>query len=597
MKSEQKTSAELWQLMASSTKATFAYVSFMPGASHLQLQLCLHNEQKIFYRPITEKLDRVRYRLALLASVVSPRGGTHKKKRNNGAMSCKQPTISVKFYDANDQLINDKASKVRDGLMRAKRLEIGPETFMVLHNQPLVTELKVLEPVMAGIAINPLLRTNFCTPDECIWKWFRLDKEDERSLGTLVSTDRRYTPAKNEVGHKFYIECYAPASTADLAPDSKVDVVTTPALVGPNRDVFKVRRRMGLITAADKYPNEVDAFRVMSYNVLFDGYATSEHSRKNVFPYVNASVMKESRRIQLILQEIEENHCDIVCLQEIGEHVYKHFLDRILASMGYHGFYSGKTGTMKEGCATFVKTTRFDVVEHSTVDLAAAVKKSKNPSFQKFMHEFPEIYKGISRIPSVAQFLVLRSKIDATRTIILSNTHLFYRGDAHLIRLLQGAAIVERISQHKAVSELKTAAVVMCGDWNAYPQSALISFLLDGQIDSSHNHLQQASSFRWNLSTGDSDINSCARNVTQIHRTCFKHNLRLASACGIPAFTNYVTTFVNTLDYIFVGSEMLRVCDVFPFFTEEEVSSEVALPSSTFPSDHISLVCDLSWKD
>ncbi|KAK1945348.1 2',5'-phosphodiesterase 12 [Phytophthora citrophthora] len=575
--------------------AHVAHVSFAPGASHLTLQLRLQNDRKSFFRPVEEKLERLRYRMQLLASNVSTSNANnkqkkHKKKRQSGGT---MPTVTVKFLDAEGQEINQKMM-VGEALMDTKSLQVGVETFVVLHNQPIVTKLQVLEPVLAGIPVNPLPQTEFCTADECSWRWFRLGGE-EGSSRVLASTERRYTATEGDIGCKFYVECHAPMMKSEFAEDSKAEVVTTSVLPGPNRDVFKERRRIGAISAIDKYPEPEEAFRVMSYNILYDGYATTEHAKKNLFSYVDDAVMKETRRIQLIFQEIEENNSGIVCLQEMGEHVYKHFFEPMLASIGYLGFYSGKTGTTNEGCATFVKMTRFEVVKQDTLDLSVAVKNSTNRATQSLLENFPEIAKGIKRIPSVAQLLVLRSKLGPTRSIVLSNTHLFYRGDAHMIRLLQGGAVVDAVSQWRAEIGLESTAVVMCGDWNAHPQAPLVAFLLDGQIDSTQKHWQQAPSFRWNLSRSDED--GPVEIPSEVRPNSFGHALDLVSACGIPAFTNYVTTFQDTLDYIMVGSKELQVRDVFPFFTEEEVTHEVALPSSTFPSDHISLVCDLAWAN
>ncbi|KAL4144240.1 hypothetical protein PRNP1_013379 [Phytophthora ramorum] len=578
--------------MADTSAARVAHVSFAPGASHLTLQLRLHDDRKTFCRLSDEKLDRVRYRLQLLASNVSTSSKKTTKKKKNGATGGAMPSVSVKFLDAENQEINAKAVTVGDALMRTSTLQVGAERFVVLHNQPIVTGLQVLEPVLVGIPVNPLPKTQFCTADECTWRWFRLQDEEK----TLVGTERRYTPTLEELNCRFYVECHAPTMKSEFAEDSKAEVVTSPVMAGPNRDVFKERRRLAAPSATEKYPDAAEAFRVMSYNVLYDGYATTEHAQKNLFPYVDASVMKETRRIQLISQEIEENNSDIVCLQEMGEHVFKMFFNPMLTSIGYQGFYSGKTGTTNEGCAIFVRTERFLVVEEDTLNLAMAVKNSTNPATQSLLQDYPEIAKGINRIPSIAQVLVLRSKLDPARSIILSNTHLFYRGDAHVIRLLQGAAVVDNVSQRKAEPGFENAAVVMCGDWNAHPRAALVAFLLDGQIDSSHKHWQLAPSFRWNLSRVDEKSTGSQNGVsTQVRPNRFEHALQLVSACGIPAFTNYVATFVDTLDYIMVGSKVLQVRDVFPFFTEEEVTHEVALPSSTFPSDHISLVCDLTW--
>ncbi|KAG1689268.1 hypothetical protein DVH05_002336 [Phytophthora capsici] len=569
--------------------ALVAHVSFAPSASHLTLQLRLQSDRKSFFRPVDEKLERLRYRMQLLASNVSSANANnkqkkHKKKRQSGGT---MPTVPVKFLDADGQEISQKLT-VGEALMDTRSLQVGAETFVVLHNQPIVTKLQVLKPVLAGIPVNPLPQTEFCTADECSWRWFRLGE----SSRTLVSTERRYTPIEEDIGCRFYVECHAPTMKSEFAEASKAEVVTTTVLPGPNRDVFKDRRRMGASSAIDKYP-ESEAFRVMSYNILYDGYATTEHAKKNLFSYVDDCVMKETRRIQLIFQEIEEANSDIVCLQEMGEHVYKFFFEPMLASIGYVGFYSGKTGTTNEGCATFVRTARFEVAKEDTLDLSVSVKNSTNSATQSVLENFPEIAKGINRIPSVAQLMVLRSRLDPCRSIVLSNTHLFYRGDAHMIRLLQGSAVVDAVGQWKAEIGLENTAVVMCGDWNAHPQAPLVAFLLDGQIDSSQKQWQQAPSFRWNLSRSDEE--DPIETPCQVRPNRFEHVLQLTSACGIPAFTNYVTSFQNTLDYIMVGSKELQVRDVFPSFTEEEVTHEVALPSSTFPSDHISLVCDLAW--
>jgi 2',5'-phosphodiesterase len=570
-----------------------AHVSFAPGATHLTLQLRLQDDRRTFFRLATEKLDRIRYRLQLLAAssaASSQSSKKHKKRKNGAAAGGAAPSVPVKFLDEEGNEIGTKNATVGDALMRTQRLQVGKETFVVLHNRPIVTELKVLEPLMADVTVNPLPATEFCCADECSWRWVRLGEEDG---GTLVATERRYTPSQDELGCSFRVECHAPTMSSEFAEDSKAEVVTTAVLPGPNRDVFCERRRLGAVCAADKYPDAVEAFRVMSYNVLYDGYATTEHAQKNLFPYVDASVMKESRRIQLVLQELEENNSDVVCLQEMGEHVFKLFFQPVMASIGFHGFYSGKTGTTNEGCATFVRTARFEVVEQDTLNLSAAVQDSKNPATQSLLQDFPELAKGINRIPSVAQVLGLRSKQDPARSVILSNTHLFYRGDAHLIRLLQGAALVDTISQRKAAPGLENAAVVMCGDWNAHPRAVLVAFLLDGHVDSSHRHWQQAPSFRWNLSRVDDKGD--AGKPAHVRSNHLEHALELVSACGIPAFTNYVTSFQDTLDYIMVSSKTLQIREVFPLFTVEEVTHEVALPSSTFPSDHISLVCDLSW--
>lgn len=70
----------------------------------------------------------------------------------------------------------------------------------------------------------------------------------------------------------------------------------------------------------------------------------------------------------------------------------------------------------------------------------------------------------------------------------------------------------------------------------------------------------------------------------------------LLSACGYPAFTNYVAAYKDCLDYILVDSSALDVVRSAPLPSEEVLQEFVALPSKVFGSDHVSLVADVKFK-
>ena len=79
------------------------------------------------------------------------------------------------------------------------------------------------------------------------------------------------------------------------------------------------------------------------------------------------------------------------------------------------------------------------------------------------------------------------------------------------------------------------------------------------------------------------------------------HDLRLRnSADSIPFseyYTNYTRGFKDVLDYIFIDRDALRVHRVLPFPTLEEMSAEIALPSSNRPSDHVAVVVDIEFNN
>ena len=74
------------------------------------------------------------------------------------------------------------------------------------------------------------------------------------------------------------------------------------------------------------------------------------------------------------------------------------------------------------------------------------------------------------------------------------------------------------------------------------------------------------------------------------------HRLELISACGYPRYTNFVSGFAGCLDYIYVGSNLLKVVNVVPLPSHDDVTMYTALPNVVFPSDHLSLVCELEWS-
>lgn len=71
--------------------------------------------------------------------------------------------------------------------------------------------------------------------------------------------------------------------------------------------------------------------------------------------------------------------------------------------------------------------------------------------------------------------------------------------------------------------------------------------------------------------------------------------LRLQSACGTPKYTNYTAGFKDCLDYIYYSSDNLKVSQVVPLPSDEELSANCALPSIVFPSDHVALISDFKW--
>ena len=77
-----------------------------------------------------------------------------------------------------------------------------------------------------------------------------------------------------------------------------------------------------------------------------------------------------------------------------------------------------------------------------------------------------------------------------------------------------------------------------------------------------------------------------------------QHNFGLVSASDYTKFTNFTVGFKDILDYIFVQSSEFdlgsMVCAPMP--SEKVLSENTALPSESFPSDHIAIAVDITFR-
>lgn len=74
-----------------------------------------------------------------------------------------------------------------------------------------------------------------------------------------------------------------------------------------------------------------------------------------------------------------------------------------------------------------------------------------------------------------------------------------------------------------------------------------------------------------------------------------EQSIPLDSACGTPQYTNFTSGFADCLDYIFYQKSNLKVTQVVPLPSNEELTQYTALPSIVAPSDHVALISDLEW--
>lgn len=202
-------------------------------------------------------------------------------------------------------------------------------------------------------------------------------------------------------------------------------------------------------------------FKVATYNVLASAYIN-----RGWYPHTTETYLSPAWRVPAVAKRIRELAADILCLQEVEGVQFKAVAD-LLEPLGYHGQLALKGRGKPDGCATFFRTDRFDLLDALRIDY-----DDGNPTSGH-----------------IAQILLLR---DGARVLGVANTHL--RWDPPQTAPDQRIGCRQARQLLDAVGECSQAGCgwVVCGDLNVEPDSDLIGLLRSSGMDFSHRLLPHA---------------------------------------------------------------------------------------------------------
>lgn len=103
------------------------------------------------------------------------------------------------------------------------------------------------------------------------------------------------------------------------------------------------------------------SFRVATYNVLATAYLSRGTYR------TPPELLRPERRVPALLAHIDSLGADLLCLQEVETDVFAALAKRLTAA-GYEGHYDRKAGGRPDGCATFVRRSRFTRRQFSRIE-------------------------------------------------------------------------------------------------------------------------------------------------------------------------------------------------------------------------------------
>nr|XP_030139255.3 2',5'-phosphodiesterase 12 [Taeniopygia guttata] len=553
-----------------------AVVRCVPSEPKLSLRFVLPDgSARHMQRDQAEPLGRALARIATNAAKGQGKAGKKSKKaRAEGGAEGEAAVPAVRLFSRDGAAVAEEvpnAAAWQDGAV----LHIGDARYRVERNPPALTELRLPRSLLAGFPVCPKVSAEFAEPQHCLFRWFR----EQRPAGggdaageawvETAAAERVFTPSNALVGLRLKLRCTPGDGEQRYGPALEVES-SGPVEAGPGACTFDARHL---------YTKKVcghGSVRAVSYNILADTYAQTEFSRTVLYPYCAPYALEIDYRQNLLKKELTGYSADLICLQEVDKSVFVDSLAPALDAFGLEGLFRIKE-KQHEGLATFYRRDKFSLLsQHDIAFSEALVSEPLHKELCEQLAKYPLVQEKVLQRSSVLQVLVLQSTTDSSRKLCVANTHLYWHPKGGNIRLIQIAVAMSHI-KHVACDLYPRIPVIFCGDFNSTPSSGAYSFISSGGIAEDHED--------W-VSNGEEE--RCSMTLS--------HPFKLQSACGEPAYTNYVGGFHGCLDYIFIDRNALEVEQVIPLPSHEEITTHQALPSVSHPSDHIALICDLKWK-
>ncbi|XP_051148131.1 carbon catabolite repressor protein 4 homolog 5 isoform X2 [Andrographis paniculata] len=300
--------------------------------------------------------------------------------------------------------------------------------------------------------------------------------------------------------------------------------------------------------------NYRDKVVIVSYNILGVENATKH---PELYSGVSPKYLDWQRRKKLLCKEVKSYQPSIMCFQEVDRF---DDLNEVLGKDGFRGLHKARSGEAHDGCAIFWKADLFTLLHEENIE------------FQRF---------GLRN--NVAQFCVLKMnqalpKADASgspsgsasRSLLVGNIHVLYNPKRGDVKVGQMRIFLEKANELS--QKWGRLPVVLSGDLNSLPQSAIYQFLASCKLHI-HQHDRRhvsgqifSSAYSEFLSRDNHFIRWTDEELmlaTGSKRGTLRHQLKLCSAYagvpgssqvrdrhGEPLATSYHRLFSGTVDYI-----------------------------------------------
>ncbi|XP_056092040.1 protein angel homolog 1 [Rhinichthys klamathensis goyatoka] len=223
---------------------------------------------------------------------------------------------------------------------------------------------------------------------------------------------------------------------------------------------FSESRTGACVDAADAFD-----FSIMSYNILAQDLL---EANPDLYTHCPEEVLAWDARLRTILKELQIWQPDVICLQEVQEDHFHKQMCPVLTEMGYTCIYKRRTGSKTDGCAVCYRIERF-------TQLSVKLLEFRRPECELLDRD---------NVGIVLLLQPLSAQSAALSPVCVANTHLLFnprRGDVKLAQMAIVFAEIDVMIQ-KCRSAGRRCEVVLCGDFNALPNSPLWRFISSGQL-------------------------------------------------------------------------------------------------------------------
>ena len=366
----------------------------------------------------------------------------------------------------------------------------------------------------------------------------------------------------------------------------------TPSLLSP-LSAYPTRKLVyATSVSSGQQINDTASFTVLSYNLLAQCYIL-----KSRYPYTK-DLSQEFRHTNLMKELISVGVGTVVCFQEVTQHYFSSLLEPAMNELGYLSVFKLKSikrvGALpsKDGLAIFYDMDRVELLGIYPLEMNALLQDVWVEMYGPGRLLPNECYKD-----TVALAVVLRVK---SRVIVVGTTHVPWSQVCWDVQSLQVSLMLRKLAD--IANKHQSNGYIMCGDFNRKPKSELYQLITSGELTQSQRDFFLTSNKKLIVSILP-DPTQCVMadeslyTDSQPYYKVFEHYYSIpdpmrsayATVLGTePHFTFYADS-QGCMDYIFYCPAGIDAVEALDMPSEEAICSEVALPNSVMPSDHISI--------